>query len=268
MDNLVPLRDTHGDPVSGGTTTADRVADVLLLLASSTDSVGVSAISRRLELPKAVVYRILQSLSSRQLVRRADEGSGYRLGPAAVTLGVKALGELDVRGVAQGVLRKLRDETGETTTLSQRVGAERVYLDQFVSRREIKMSVDLGHRNPLHAGASGKVILAFLDRDTRERLLSRHLERLTPATITSVARLREELREIAERGTAASIGERLPDAGSVAAPVIVTGEVYGAISVCGPVSRFDRATVDRYRALVREAAARLRLATEQNEPAV
>ena len=48
--------------------------------------------------------------------------------------------------------------------------------------------------------------------------------------------------------------ERLPDAGSVAAPIILpNGEVYGAISVCGPLSRFDRAAIHRYEPMVRAA---------------
>lgn len=126
-----------------GTEAAARVADVLLLFTGGPRYLGVSAISRELDLSKAVVYRILQSLVSREMLATDPGVAGYRLGPAAVALGASALRRFDARVAATPVLRRLREETGETTTLSGLVGDERVYLDQFESPREIKMTVEL-----------------------------------------------------------------------------------------------------------------------------
>ncbi|XVQ14655.1 IclR family transcriptional regulator [Spirillospora sp. CA-255316] len=242
-----------------GTEAAARVADVLLLFAGGPRYLGVSAISRELGISKAVVYRILQSLVSREVLATDEGVPGYRLGPAAVALGASALRRFDARAAATPVLRRLREETGETTTLSGLVGDERVYLDQFESPREIKMTVDLGTRFPLHAGSSGKIILAFLPEERREAVLSRPLAALTERTVTDEAALRAELRAIAAEGVAVSLGERQADAGSVAAPLIgPDGEVHGSISICGPSYRFTPEAVDRYRALVREAAEEIR----------
>ena len=60
------------------------------------------------------------------------------------------------------VLRELQAGTGETTTVSAYVPGGRVYLDQVESAQEIKMTVELGRRFPLHAGSSSTCILAFL----------------------------------------------------------------------------------------------------------
>ncbi|HEY2224149.1 IclR family transcriptional regulator domain-containing protein, partial [Actinomycetospora sp.] len=78
-------------------------------------------------------------------------------------------------------------------------------------------------------------MLAFLDDSQREEILGAGLVALTSGTIVDPDVLRDELERIVERRYAASAGERQADAGSVAAPVFgVSGEVLGAISVCGP----------------------------------
>ncbi|MEW2359476.1 IclR family transcriptional regulator [Spirillospora sp. NPDC029432] len=242
-----------------GTEAAARVADVLLLFTAGPRYLGVSAISRELGISKAVVHRILRSLVSREMLATDEGVPGYRLGPAAVALGASALRRFDARAAAAPVLRRLRDETGETTTLSGLVGDERVYLDQFESRHEIKMTVDVGARFPLHAGSSGKVVLAFLPEDRREAVLALPRAALTDRTVTDEAALRAELAVIAAEGVAASVGERQADAGSVAAPLFgPDGEVHGSFSVCGPAYRFTPEAVERYRVLAREAAEEIR----------
>ena len=217
---------------------------------------GVSEISRRLGLSKAVVYRILRSLVSRRLLSVDEAGGGrYRLGPSAATLGARALRDLDLRENALPVLRRLQHETGETATVSELVGVSRVYLDQVVSTKEIKMTVEIGRPFPLHAGASSRTILAFAPPDLRTQILDGPLEALTPKTIVDRAELEAELAQNTREGVAASFGERQPGAASVAAPLLAAdGRAIGSISVCGPVDRFEEETVRRLKPLVRDAA--------------
>lgn len=238
-----------------GTEAADRVADVLVLFTHGPAALGVSEIARELALSKAVVHRILQSLVSRAFVSVSPDTREYRLGPAAVALGARALRDVDLRSAARPVLRRLRDDTGETTTLSELVDDTRVYLDQFESRQEIKMTVELGRPHPLHAGASSRAILAFLPADRVQRIISAGLPALTRGTIASARTLRNELEQVRRQGYAVSHGERQLGAASVAAPVFnIEAEAIGSLSVCGPVSRFDEKATDRYAPMVRKAA--------------
>ncbi|MEV4643828.1 IclR family transcriptional regulator [Saccharopolyspora sp. NPDC049357] len=219
---------------SGGTGATERVADVLLLFTYGPPTLGVSRVSRELGLSKAVVHRILQSLTSRNLIAYDPESREYRLGPAAAALGSRALRDSDLRAAALPFLAELRDRLHETVTISAKVHGGRVYLDQVVGNHEITMSVELGRRFPLHAGSSGKCMLAHSDPDEVDRLLAGELTALTPATPTDPDALRAELDRIRERGYAASAGERQGDAGSVAVPVFGPGGLVGAVSVCGP----------------------------------
>ncbi|MGH3740323.1 MAG: IclR family transcriptional regulator [Micromonosporaceae bacterium] len=246
----------EGQDTDAGTTAAARVADVLLLFLDGNPTRGVTGIAKELGLSKAVVHRILSSLVSRNLVMTDRRTRQYRLGAAAAALGARALRELDLRTVALPVLRQLRDVTGETTTLSLMVDHARVYVDQVESPHEVRMLVEIGRRFPLHAGSSSKVILAFSPLDVQQRVLADDLSSLTPRTITEAERLREELVRVRRDGVSRSRGERQAGAGSVAAPVLgVDGYAIGAISVCGPLSRFSDEEVAPYVALVRDAAA-------------
>lgn len=227
-----------------GTETATRVADILLLFTDGPDSLGVSAIARSLGLSKPVVHRTLTSLVQRGFLVSEPRTREYALGPSLASLGARALRESRLRTAALPAMRRLHEVTGETVTVSARVPGGRVYLDQVESTREIKMTVELGRRFPLHAGSSSTCILAFLPESEREESVSGHaLEALTPKTITDPLELAARIASVRATGIAQSDGERQHGAGSVAAPVFgVDGEVVGSISVCGPVYRMDRAT--------------------------
>lgn len=239
----------------GGTVAAARVADVLLAVAGDPGPVGVTELARRLDLSKAVVHRILQSLESRDLLSFDRGGRTYEVGPAAVILGSRALRDQELRRAALPVLRHLQTATGETTTVSALVGTARIYLDQVVSQRELKMMVEVGRPFPLHAGSSSKAILAFVPTDLREQVLDHELPQLTPRTITTRAELEDELVAVRRRGVAVSRGERQHGAGSIAAPVRDPhDDVIGSLSICGPISRFTNKVLHRYAPLVRRGA--------------
>ena len=222
-----------------GTETAGRVIDVLLLFTDGSDELGVSRIARELGLSKAVVHRILQTLVARGMVTLDQQTRLYQLGPTTAALGARALRDLDLRSAAARTLRRLQGETGETVTLTALVPGGRAYVDQIVSTHEVKMTVELGRRFPLHAGSSGKCMLAFLPEWWREEILTAELPALTDSTPTDPGVLRAELAAIQDLRYASSAGERQTDAGSVAAALFgLDGDVRGSVSVCGPRSRF------------------------------
>lgn len=244
------------EPVSGsrGTESADRVADVLLLFAQSDHPLGVSKIARSLSLSKAVVHRILQSLMSRSLLQVVPGDSTYILGPAATSLSAKAWSQMDVRTIAAPILRRLREETRETTTLSVLVGHQRIYLDQFESPQEIKMVVEIGPRFPLHSGASSRSILAFLPEPFIDEAV-RHLLAADPEF--AAAAYRDDLEKVHDKGFAVSLNERKTGAAAIAAPFFdAAGNVMGSISSCGPIFRYgEEGHEDHVRMVINAARA-------------
>jgi DNA-binding IclR family transcriptional regulator len=230
---ISPRRSTES---GSGTESADRVADVLVSFTRSDRPLGVSQIARDLDLSKAVVHRILQSLASRSLVQVVPGDARYALGPAAVGLGTKAWSQLDVRSLAAPALRRLRDHTRETATLSVLVGNRRIYLDQYESPQEVKMVVEIGPHFPLHSGASSRSILAFLPPAFIDEVVAELLE-VQPDV--DVDEYRQDLEQVQTQGYAISLNERNTGAASIAAPFFdAIGNVLGSISSSGPAARY------------------------------
>ncbi len=245
------MKSDHG-PSVGGTETADRVADILLLFSHADKALGGSEIARTLGLSKAVVHRILQSLNSRGLLQAAPDTAGYILGSVIIGMGNKAWSSLDIRGVASPILRQLRDGTQETTTLSAVSSNARVYLDQYEGPQEFKMVVELGVKYPLHSGASSRAILAHLSSGYVATAV-RQLAELHSDFEEAVYRKR--LEAVRQNGYAVSINERGTGAASVAAPFFdAAGNVLGSISCCGPEMRFGGHEAERHAVKVALAA--------------
>ena len=244
------------DPPEVPSGAIDRALAVLGVLAESSQPMGVTEIARRVGLPKSVVhYHVSALVRNRYVEARPDRR--YGLGHAALRLGRGGHSNLELRSRALPHMRSLHHETWETVTLSVLVGHERVYVDQLVSPQEIKLAVELGRPFPLHAGASGRAIMAFLPGDSREALLAEPLERLSSRTVVDPSGLRELLESVRASGVAVSRSERHEGAAAVAAPVFDNRGVAGAMSVCGPEFRFDTASLERYSPMLKSAALQL-----------
>ncbi len=255
----IPIDRGAAAPPSQSIAAVERAIDVLLLFGSQNrTNLGVTEISGELGLSKAAVHRILTSLRTRHLVEVDQDTRRYSLGSAALSLARAYLSGIDVRSLAADQLRELSKASGETATLSIRAGDVRMYVDQVIPDREVRMEVALGHPYPLHAGASSKTFLAFLDPHDIDSYIERNgLGPLTDATITDAAALKAELDEIRSRGYAVSFGERQAGAASAAAPVFDhEGRPAAVISVAGPAERF-RGSMEEAIELLRETAARV-----------
>lgn len=256
------VRNTASGGDEGGSQSiaaVERALDVLLFFGrSNASSLGVTEIAEELHMPKAAVHRILTSLRSRDLIDFEPTTRRYLLGSAAVTLGRAYLAKLDIRSLVAPELSRLSAETDETATLSIRNGDLRVYVDQVVPQREVRMEILIGGSYPLHAGASSRAFLAFLsDAEIEEYLERNELAAMTDKTITDVGALQREIKAVRKRGFAVSFGERQLGAGSVAAPIFDhEGRVAAVISVCGPVDRL-RGELDMCAAALTAATERL-----------
>jgi DNA-binding IclR family transcriptional regulator len=109
---------------------------------------------------------------------------------------------------------------------------------------------------PVHGGASGRALLAFLPESEREAVLAGPLEPVTPNTVTDPDALRRELAEVRERGYSLTRGERVLGAVGIAAPVLAgDGRLLGVIGIGVPEQRFRASDEARLAKRVIAAAA-------------
>ncbi len=183
---------------------------------------------------KSTALRILQTLEAARFVRKTGAGT-YVLGSGLIELSELALGSIDLRQFASDYLRRLQRLTGHTVHLAQLTGDEIVYTDKVDSPAfdAVKLPSRIGRAVSLYASAVGKVILAHLGREERDRLLSHVVfEQYTDTTFADRNSLDDELERVAEAGWAADNGEHDSYVMCLAAPVRDSrGQVIGAISL-------------------------------------
>lgn len=233
----------------------DKVVEVLRAFSGGEVDLSPREIAVRTSLPLPTVYRLLQALGEHEFLERT--GSRYRLGLALLHLGTRVAEGLEIRRQSLPHLEWLNDRTGENAELHIRREETRVPLELVRSSHNLRPFVEIGAPLPLHLGAPGKVLLAWLPDKKRDSLAAASAARFDGERPFDAEALREQLARIRAAGWAASNGERSPSVGAIAAPVFdASGGVEGALLVSAPSVRLSAKRVRELAPLVREAAAR------------
>lgn len=137
------------------------------------------------------------------------------------------------------VLRRLRDDSGETVILGAFEGRAVVYLEVVEGLHTIRYTAKPGDLKPLHSSAIGKAMLASIDDKKLDTILARlKLERITADTITDEKALRRDLDEGRDRGVFVTRGENVVEVMGMAVPARVMGQLL-AVAVAGPLARME-----------------------------
>jgi DNA-binding IclR family transcriptional regulator len=229
--------------------------EVLEAFERGTPELTLTELSARLRESQSVVFRLLKTLEERGYVQRDPVSKRYSLGLRIWELGCQSVRRTGLTEVARPVLKWLTEVTGETSYLAVVQGTDIIYIDIVEGLEPLRVYAEPGFRVPLYLTASGKAILAFRGPDLFRHVVMTGLKRLTPATITSVVRLRARLEEIRRTGLSFNLGERRPDISAVAAPIFDRLDAcIAAIGVSGPSVRFTDDRVSKLTESVRKAA--------------
>ncbi len=154
----------------------ESVAAVLKVFAilqalSEQRETGISDLSVRLAMPKATVYRFLQTMKTLGFVRQEADSERYGLTMRAFELGAKALQYPELVDLAKHHMQMVADMTGETVHLGTLIDSEIIYVHKIDSRHTLGMYSRIGRRAPLHCTAIGKVLMAWEHPERRDRIL-------------------------------------------------------------------------------------------------
>lgn len=251
MPPSASVADMNSDarPEPAGTTA--RVAAVIDAVVARHE-VGVRELAAALGISRSATHRIAQALARLRVLHALPSGRyepGARLLAWAASLG----GRDPMLGVADEILGGMSATTNETAyLLGYREGeTEAVVLKVWPGSRPIRYTLAVGSRLPLHAGAAGKAILAWLDPSDALAGVA-----LTDATLTG-ADLAMDLATIRARGYALSVGERIAQAAGAAAPLFRSGQVAGAAGFTIPRQRLAESDMTAFAELARDAVARI-----------
>jgi IclR family acetate operon transcriptional repressor len=234
----------------------DRALSVLEMLAAEGQPLSLVKLSKKLGLPKSTTMRLLMVLEGHRFVQKSAESGLYRLGLKLFELGSKAVAQFDLSERARPHLERLVSRTGETAYLSVLDGGEALVLERVESSRAVRVPASVGWRNPAHCTAVGKVLLASMPEGKLTAVVGKaRLSAYTQNTITSLARLREELQRVREHGFALDDEETEDGLRCVAAAVREhSGRVAAALGILGPAFRIPDESVAMLAATVISAA--------------
>jgi IclR family transcriptional regulator, pca regulon regulatory protein len=222
---------------------------------------GIANLADELSMSRSTTHRYASTLVALGYLEQ-DQSRRYRLAPRAVDVGMSVLDSMALRAKAHEHLRELREQTGRTVSLAVLDEADVRYVDRLRGWRRGQHAADLnlgaGARLPLHCSAMGKVLLANLPADERDRVIGElELKRRGPNSITSKKALRAELERVRAEGIAVGDEELAPGVRTLAAPVIgLDGEVAAAIGIPVPADEFTRGQLQEALGVPLRAAAK------------
>jgi IclR family transcriptional regulator, KDG regulon repressor len=219
-----------------------RAIDILNLLEKRTN-LPVAEISSLLNIPKSTAYKYLVALRECRLIDYERGSGGYRLGMRLFELGAAVQQELNLDRFARPYMEELCAQIDETVGLTILDGHFNVYMDRVEAKNRdgIVLLLRKGIRRLLHAGAAGKILLAYQPEKAIERFLQEEtLSPYTDKTVTDPQELRRQLRVIRKQGYALSREEINIGVMAFAAPIYNhEGQTVAGLVVAAPIQRVN-----------------------------
>lgn len=224
---------------TGGHRTANRLLDILELLADKSQNCPLRDLSVALDAPKSSLLPLLRTLTERGYL--THEEHGYKLGTKVLELSSGLDTERDLRNLAHAELVALRNATDESTILARLTSDRKnvVYIDKVEGLHRILAAAKIGETRPLHATSSGRLLLANMPAAERALTIEQlQLTRYTQKTIVSKTKLLSEINSILEQGFCTNIDQSVLGHCAIAAPIMDHwGEVIAACVLSAPTER-------------------------------
>jgi IclR family transcriptional regulator, KDG regulon repressor len=214
----------------------ERAIQILNLFSYSHPNWGITEMSSAVQLAKATVYNIVNTLERGGFLQRLDGNRKYSLGPSIYALGTIMANTLEINQKALYPAQNLSESTGLVCRVAiWNLDSALAILE--VDPRDPKMFAPrIGPRLLAYCTALGRALLANMKDEEIQAYLSRtELRPLTPYTITDPKILREELELTKGRGYAINNQEIAVGRASIATPVFGGGgrRLEASISLSG-----------------------------------
>ncbi|PSL17884.1 IclR family transcriptional regulator [Shimia abyssi] len=236
--------------------TVTKALSLLSFFSRERQEIGLTEMTRLTGMNKATVFRMLSELAENGFVEQVGSVRAYRLGPVFLRLASLREAAVPTREVAQNVLNRLSEATGETAHMSTLQGDQLCTLTYSYSvHHGTRVTMEDAEVINFHSTSSGLAVLAYSDPKFTDQILSKPLEQRTPMSETDPRVIREQLTQVRQTGIAENVSGFEKDVHSHACPIFDAQQnCYGAIAVAAPVARMDKVLRDLIRQEVPRAA--------------
>lgn len=216
-------------------------------------------LAKMAQLPRASVFRMLQTLEQAGYVERVGEPGmhpSYRLGVAVLRLGFEFLASMELTEQGRPVIESLSDACGYSSHVVVRDGRDVVFVAKALGRHATFHAIQVGARLPAHATVLGRVLMGGKSLQEIEQLYANvPMKAYTASTPTTPAAFKALIDETQEAGYAVSQGGFESGISTIAAPVLNEDkQVCAAVSVTVLSSRIPEDKLPLLITQVRESA--------------
>ncbi|MFF2455285.1 IclR family transcriptional regulator [Peribacillus simplex] len=223
-----------------------RALDIITIVSLKKGGLGVTEISKQIDINKSSVYRILSTLVQYGYIEQDSETERYKLGYKFLEISSKLLESIDLRSEARQYLQELENTTNEVIHLVVYDQGEVVYIEKLEGNETLRMHSKVGKRAPMHCTSVGKAILAYLPSNVVLNILEQKgMPRHTDKTITNKDDFLQELIQVRIKGYALDLEENEYGITCIAVPIFDhSGKVIAAVSISGPTMRMTDQRID------------------------
>lgn len=218
--------------------------ELLELLVNYPSGLTMQEIVNLLYTPKTTIYRLLNSMSGMGYLTKDIETQRYSLSKKFLKLGLAALGESNIVEQALAPMRALRDTIKESVMLGVFMENRVVLLEQVLGSHNFTFLLRPGTSFCLHASAPGKIFLAYLPDDEREKVMQTiQYTIFNKQTIANETLMRKEIERIRKVGYAVDLEEEMAGVHCIATPIFNQfGNIVATIWTSGPSGRLAKSS--------------------------
>lgn len=216
-----------------------KALEILDCFTARETELSLNQLCDKTELYKSRVHRLCGTLITCGYLVRTSR-TNYRLGPKLMVLGKVYEKSNTLRSIAAPIMKKLTQETGESTALFVVDGHKCICMTREMGHSRLVYSINEGDYMELTPTAAGRVLLAYADSSFINRVLAKFKPKMfTEATKTNVEEIKAELETIRKRGYGINQQEREEGISALAAPVFdFENSVPAALAIVGSSYRF------------------------------
>ena len=210
------------------TGTVDRTLRILEALASQPEGLALAALADELNLPRSACHRLLADLVRCGYVRQLREMGDYTLTTRLPALGLSFLGAAGIVDIAQPIIDRLAEESGELVRLALVDGDRLTFVAKAQGARAgLRYDPDMGIDVRLSCSAGGHAWLMTLSEERATELVARQgfgsPREYGPKAPTTFKALMKKLEEDRKRGFSLMMEMYAPGMSAMAAPVLRRG---------------------------------------------
>lgn len=246
------------DPVKSGfkrVPAVDKCIEILELFAHLKKPLGVSEISKALNLNKSTVFNIIHTLDDLRVLEKVAEGK-FQFGTRLYLLGRAAGRTSELIGTVHPFLEEINQKTKLSVFLGLRSGLKVIIIDKVDSAFDIKIHSEIGMQIPLLAGAGGRVLLAQLSEAEVDHILKKNeLKKFTPNSCVNKNEYRKMIETARGEGIAVDMEEYIEGIRAFAIPLNINrAHTQVALWVVGLKGQIKDESIPRYSTYLKRIA--------------